>query len=85
MPDERYGKCNVCRYCVHDEDDWACMLDNKLVKPAGSCQKYRPGCCDNCRYVSVSFGEYTCNLDKRSVESFEVCPKFDPSGRCALQ
>jgi len=85
MPDDRYGKCNVCRYCVHDDDDWACILENKITKPRGSCAKYRPGSCGNCSFVKIDFGECTCTLDNRPVEDFEVCPKYDPCGTSALQ
>ena len=85
MPDERYGKCNVCRYCVHDGDDWACMLENKVTKPRSSCPRYRPGSCSNCSRCQISFGECFCTLEKRQVEDFEVCPRYDPCGRGSLQ
>ena len=85
MPDEKYGKCNVCRYCVHDEEDWACMIENKVTKPRNSCPKYRPGSCSNCSFANVSFDVYTCTKHKRQVEDFEVCPDYDPCGRGSLQ
>ncbi len=85
MPDERYGKCNVCRYCVHDGDDWACMLENRITKPKSSCPRYRPGSCSNCSYCRESFGECFCTLEKREVEDYEVCPRYDPCGRGSLQ
>ncbi len=84
MTDERYGKCDVCRYCVHSDDDWACMVNNRLVKPKDSCPRYRPGFCENCSHAEISFGEGKCKLTGEGIFLLVVCDRYDPCGRNSL-
>ena len=84
MSDRRYGKCNVCRFCVHDGDDWACMVKNIVVNSEGSCERYRPGSCENCSHVSISFGKAKCTLTGRETDILSVCDDYDPCGKNAL-
>lgn len=84
MSDERYGKCDVCRFCVHDGDDWACMVNNIVVNQKHSCARYRPGFCENCSHAEISFGEAVCKLTKRPTDILSVCEHYDPCGRNSL-
>ena len=84
MSDERYGKCDVCRFCVNSDDDWACMVNNKVVHAKGSCPRYRPGCCENCSHAEISFGKAVCKLTGEETDILSVCNHFDPCGRNAL-
>lgn len=81
MTDERYGKCKVCRFCVHSEDDWACMLKSQLVHPEGTCPRYRPGCCENCTFAEIEFSEARCTLTGAATDILSVCDRYDPCGR----
>ena len=81
MPDERYGICSSCRYCIHDEDDWACVLKSQVVKPGSKCQRYRPGSCENCSRGNLRFGEVTCSVDGSVHMAIDVCPEYDPCAR----
>ncbi|AGI47642.1 hypothetical protein TALC_00645 [Thermoplasmatales archaeon BRNA1] len=85
MPDERYGKCDVCRYCVHDGDDWACMINNKVTSAKGSCERYRPGTCENCSHAEIVFGVVKCGLTGEETDELNVCSDYDPCGRNSLQ
>lgn len=81
MTDERYGKCDVCRFCLHSEDDWACVMHKKVVNRKSSCNRYRPGSCENCSHADVKFGEAYCNKHKREVDVLDVCSDYDPCAR----
>lgn len=84
MTDERYGKCDVCRYCVHSDEDWACMINNKVVSAKQSCPRYRPGCCENCSHATIEFGNAVCGITKQPTDILNVCDKYDPCGRLSL-
>ena len=84
MTDERYGKCDVCRYCVHADEDWACMINNKVVSAKQSCPRYRPGCCENCSHATIEFGNAVCGITKQPTDILNVCDKYDPCGRLSL-
>ncbi|MCQ2069738.1 MAG: hypothetical protein MJZ68_01220 [archaeon] len=80
MTNERYGKCDMCRFCVHSEEDWACMVNNIVVKAKGSCPRWRPGCCENCTHVEIKFGNAVCKLHNEATDILSVCDDYDPSG-----
>lgn len=84
MTNERYGKCDMCRYCVHDGDDWACMQKNQIVKAKDSCAGYRPGFCENCSYAEIQFGEGKCKLTGEGIYILGVCDDYDPCGRHSM-
>jgi len=84
MAKKDYGKCRLCKFCVHSDDDWACMLLNKVTSPQRSCPRFRPGCCENCTHAEIVFGEATCALTKKKVDVLDVCNDFDPCGRRSL-
>ncbi len=79
MTDERYGKCDVCRFCSHSGDDWICTAEDRPVKPKDTCARYRPGCCENCSYADVS-GE-VCRRTGEGIFLLSVCEDYDPCGR----
>ena len=79
MTDERYGKCDVCRYCSHSGDDWICTAENRPVKPKDECARYRPGCCENCSRADV--GKEVCTLTGERIFLLGVCDRYDPCGR----
>lgn len=84
MPDERYGKCDVCRFCVHSDDDWVCALQRKVVHRKSSCGRYRPGSCENCSHADVKFGEAHCRRFDKDVDTLDVCPDYDPCARYSV-
>ncbi|MDD3232910.1 MAG: hypothetical protein PHT00_01910 [Candidatus Methanomethylophilus sp.] len=81
MTDARYGKCRVCRFCVHSENDWACMIKSKLVHPGDSCERFRPGSCENCSRVKLDFDRATCTVTGAETDILSVCDHYDPDGR----
>lgn len=81
MTNERYGKCDVCRYCSHSGDDWMCTAEGHKVEPKDSCGRYRPGFCENCSHVCMEGDDATCRLTGEEVFVLGVCDNYDPCAR----
>ncbi len=81
MTDERYGKCDVCRYCCHSGDQWLCTAEDRPVSPKDECARYRPGCCENCTHADVE--KELCTLTGDGIFLLSVCERYDPCGRKA--
>ena len=79
MTDERYGKCDVCRFCNHEGDVWTCTAEDRPVKPKDTCARYRPGCCENCSFADIS--KEVCGRTGEGIFLLGVCEDYDPCGR----
>ncbi len=81
MSNENYQKCRTCRFCIHSEGSWVCLLKGIPTDSGSSCERYRPGSCENCNNLKTAGGRTLCMITGEETYILSVCSDYDPSGR----